>query len=41
MAEMVFSSIKRMYGEYICICNQIPKYDKREVSLYITYLEKE
>jgi len=28
--ETVFSSIKRTYGEYMYLCNQISKYDKRD-----------
>jgi hypothetical protein len=27
--ETVFSSIKITYGKYVCICNKISKYDKR------------
>jgi hypothetical protein len=28
--ETVFSSIKITYGKYVCICNKISKYDKRD-----------
>ena len=28
MAETTFSSIKRMFGEYICICYTISKHGK-------------
>ena len=30
MVETVFSSTKRTYGKYACICNKISKYDKRD-----------
>jgi hypothetical protein len=30
MVETVFSSIKRTYRKYVCICNKISKYDKRD-----------